>query len=107
MGRIVVDPVLISRDGRAQSQASSGASSPKQTVLSPAQSPSKLCTDSTSQPSTTTFDTPGSLTTGKLLKAAVANSLTEMSPEEQVIFLFIDILVLSGRRLQERPSTSG
>jgi len=87
---------------------------PKQATLSPAQSPSKSSTDSTTQSTTTkTMDTSSSLTTvsGNLLKAAIAKSLTEKSPEEKVIeplsLFFTNFVALSGGGLQERTSNSG
>jgi|SRR5437762_210518 len=115
MKMILVDPVLISRGGRTQSQTSSGASSPKQATLSPTQSPSKSSTNSTTQSTTTktTMDMSSSLTTmsGNLLKAAIAKSLTEKSPEEKVIepssLFFTNFVALSGGGLQERTSNSG
>jgi len=114
MNKILVDPVLISRGGRTQSQTSSGASSPKQGTLSPAQSLSKSSTYSTTQPTTTktTMDTSSSLTTasGNLLKAAISKSLTEKSPEEVIelsSLFFTNFVALSGGGLQGTTSNSG
>ena len=109
---ILVDPVLISCGGRTQSQTSSGASSPKQATHSPAQSPFKPSTYSPTT-TTTTMDMSSSLAmvSGNLLKAAIAKSVTEKSPEEKVVeplsLFFTNFVVLSGGGLQESTSNSG